>query len=126
MRATEFIIEAGVLGDIKKDYQSGYDAVAKVLNPKRWGDTDKSDDSSSAAPVNKLDLRDALNLVAAGKTMYLKDQQILKQAHAQIKSGKFKVNQDSEQLLAALDSAKNLQKLSPQQQQILLAFAQDL
>jgi hypothetical protein len=125
MRASEFVIEAGVLAD-KQDYQSGYDAVANVLNPKRWGGNDKSDDVSSAAPVNKLDLRDALNLAAAGKTIMLKDQQALKQAHAQIKSGKFKVNQDSEQLLLALDSAKNLKQLSPQQQQILSAFAQDL
>ena len=36
--------------DIKKDYQSGYDAVAKVLNPKRWGDTDKEE-----AFANSLD-----------------------------------------------------------------------
>jgi DNA-binding NarL/FixJ family response regulator len=114
-----------VLAD-KQDYQSGYDAVANVLNPKRWGGNDKSNDASSAAPVNKLDLRDALNLAAAGKTIMLKDQQVLKQAHAQIKAGKFKVNQDSEQLLLALDSAKNLKQLSPQQQKILSAFAQDL
>jgi hypothetical protein len=126
MRASEFIIEAGVLAGMKQDYQKGFNAVDKVLNPKRWGDSDKSDDTVTAAPVNKLDLKDALNLAAAGKTIMLKDQQALKQAYAQIKSGEFKVRQDSEQLLLALDSAKNLKQLSPQQQQILSAFAQDL
>lgn len=126
MRAKEFIVETGVLAGIKQDYQKGYDAVDKVLNPKRWGDSDKSDDAVTTAPVDKLDLSDALNLAAAGKTIMLKDQQALKQAYAQIKSGKLKVYQDSEQLLLALDSAKNLKQLSPQQQQILSAFAQDL
>jgi hypothetical protein len=126
MRASEFIIEAGVLAGMKQDYQKGFNAVDKVLNPKRWGDSDKSDDTVTAAPMNKLDLKDALNLAAAGKTIMLKDQQALKQAYAQIKSGEFKVRQDSEQLLPALDSAKNLKQLSPQQQQILSAFAQDL
>jgi hypothetical protein len=126
MRAKEFIIEAGVLGDIKKDYQSGYDAVAKVLDPKRWGEGGKSDDSVAATSVNKLNLRDAVNLAAAGKTIYLKDQQALKQAYTQIKSGKFEVRQDSAVLLPALKAAADLQKLSPQQQQTLTAFAQDL
>ena len=126
MRASEFIIEAGVLAGMKQDYQKGFNAVDKVLNPKRWGDSDKSDDTVTAAPMNKLDLKDALNLAAAGKTIMLKDQQALKQAYAQIKSGEFKVRQDSEQLLLALESAKNLKQLSPQQQQILSAFAQDL
>jgi DNA-binding NarL/FixJ family response regulator len=124
MRANEFVIEAGVLANIKKDYQAGRDAVARVLNPKRWGETDKTDDSDE--PVNKLTLRDAVNLAAAGKTIYLKDQQALKQAYAQIKSGEFETRQDSAVLLPALKAAADLQKLSPQQQQILTAFAKDL
>jgi len=124
MRANEFIIEAGVLANIKKDYQAGRDAVARVLNPSRWGETDKTDDSGE--PVNKLNLRDAVNLAATGKKIYLKDQQALKQAYAQIKAGTLEVRQDSAALLPALKAAAELQTLSPQQVQILSAFAKDL
>jgi hypothetical protein len=124
MRAKEFIIEAGVLAGIKQNYQAGRDAVARVLNPKRWGETDKTDSSDKS--VNKLNLRDAVNLAVTGKTIYLKDQQALKQAYAQIKAGTFKVRQDSADLLPALKAAGDLQSLSPQQQQILSAFAKEL
>ena len=124
MRANEFIIEAGVLANIKKDYHAGRDAVARVLNPSRWGETDKTDDSGE--PVNKLNLRDAVNLAATGKKIYLKDQQALKQAYAQIKAGTLEVRQDSAALLPALKAAAELQTLSPQQVQILSAFAKDL
>jgi hypothetical protein len=126
MRISELVAEAGVLAGIKQDYQKGFDAVDKVLNPKRWGEEDRPSDTAASKSINKLDLRDAVNSAATGKSLYEKDQQVLKQAYAQIKAGKFEVNQDSEQLLSALSSAKNLQKLSPQQQQILSAFAQDL
>jgi hypothetical protein len=126
MRAREFVIEAGVLAGMKQDYQQGYDAVDKILNPKRWGEEDKPVDANTGKPINKLNLRDAVNLAAAGKTIYLKDQQVLKQAYVQIKSGEFEVRQDSAALLTALKSAANQQKLSPEQQQILTAFAQDL
>jgi hypothetical protein len=126
MRISELVAEAGVLAGIKQDYQKGFDAVDKVLNPKRWGEEDRPSDVAASKSINKLDLRDAVNSAATGKSLYEKDQQVLKQAYTQIKAGKFEVNQDSEQLLSALSAAKNLQKLSPQQQQILSAFAQDL
>jgi hypothetical protein len=124
MKAKEFIIEVEVLANIKKDYQAGRDAVARVLNPSRWGETDKTD--NSVEPVNKLNLRDAVNLAATGKKIYLKDQQALKQAYSQIKSGEFETRQDTAVLLPALKAAGDLQKLSPQQAQILSAFAKDL
>jgi hypothetical protein len=126
MRISELVAETGVLAGIKQDYQKGFDAVDKVLNPKRWGEEDRPSDTAASKSINKLDLRDAVNSAATGKSLYEKDQQVLKQAYAQIKAGKLEVNQDSEQLLSALSAAKNLQKLSPQQQQILSAFAQDL
>lgn len=126
MKIRDIVTEApGVLSGIKKDYQAGYDAVDRVLNPKRWFDDDKADNADSGA-VDKLTLRSAVNLAATGKTIYLKDQQALQQAYAQIKAGKFEVRQDSAVLLPALKAAVDLQKLSPQQQQILSAFAKDL
>ena len=125
MKIRDIVTEApGVFTDIKKDYQAGYDAVDRVLNPKRWGEEDRP--SGTGQSVNKLNLRDAVNLAAAGNTMYLKDQQALQQAYAQIKAGKFKTRQDSAALLPALKAAGDLQKLSPQQQQILSAFAKEL
>jgi hypothetical protein len=124
MRASEFVIEAGVIAGMKQDYQQGYDAVDKILNPKRWGEEDTPVNDSK--PINKLNLKDAVNLAASGKTLYLNDQQALKQAYAQIKSGKFEVRQDAAVLLPALKAAADLQTLSPQQQQLLSAFAKDL
>jgi len=125
MKIRDIVTEApGVFTDIKKDYQAGYDAVDRVLNPKRWGEEDRP--SGTGQSVNKLNLRDAVNLAVAGKTIYLKDQQALQQAYAQIKAGKFKTTQDSAALLPALKAAGDLQKLSPQQQQILSAFAKEL
>lgn len=127
MRISDIILEEpGVLSTMRKDYQRGFDAVDRVLNPKRWGQDDAVDSKASSGAVNKLDLRDAVNSVIAGSTIYERDQQVLKQAHAQIKAGKFSVNQDSEELLAALQAAIKLQKLAPQQQQVLSAFAKDL
>ena len=127
MRINELIKEAGVLAGIKQDYNKGFNAVDKVLNPKRWGEEDRAADPAAASkPVNTLDLRDALKLAASGGSLYLKDQQAIKQAYAQIKSGKLKTGQDTDLLLPALKTAGDLQKLSPQQQQILSAFAQDL
>jgi hypothetical protein len=126
MKIKDIVTEApGVFADIKKDYQAGYDAVDKVLNPSRWFDDDKAN-SNSAAPVNKANLKNAVDLAAAGKKIYLKDQQALKQAYAQIKAGKFEVRKDSASLLPSLKAAADLQKLSTQQQQILLAFAKEL
>jgi hypothetical protein len=118
--------EPGVLAGMKQDYQRGFDAVDKVLNPKRWGEEDRPQDSATASkPVNKLDLRDALNSAAAGNSLYLKDQQAIKQAYTQAKSGKLQTNQDTALLLPALKAAGALQKLTPQQQQTLKAFAQE-
>jgi DNA-binding NarL/FixJ family response regulator len=126
MKIRDIVTEApGALASIKQGYDAGYDAVSKVLNPKRWGEEEQSTGKGNE-PINKLNLRDAVNLAAAGKTIYLKDQQALKQAYAQIKSGEFETRQDSAALLPALKAASDLQKLSPQQQQILSAFAKDL
>jgi hypothetical protein len=128
MKIRDIVIEApGVLAGIKQDYQRGFDAVDKVLDPKRWGEEDR--DAKSVADVksiNKLDLRDALKLAASGSQLYLKDQQVIKQAYAQIRSGKLTTGQDIDVLLPALKTAGDLQKLSPQQAQMLTAFSQEL
>jgi hypothetical protein len=128
MKIKDIVTEApGVLAGIKQDYNKGFNAVDKVLNPKRWGEEDRAADPAAASkPVNTLDLRDALNLAAKGGTLYLKDQQAIKQAYAQVKSGKLTTSQDTDVLLSALKTAGDLQKLSPQQQQSLTAFSQEL
>jgi DNA-binding NarL/FixJ family response regulator len=128
MKIRDVVTEApGVLASIKQDYNKGYDAVDKVLNPQRWGETDKpSAATASTAPVDTLNFRDALNAAAAGKQLYNQDVDTLKQAHSQIKAGTLEIRQDSAQVLAALKTAINLQKLSPQQQQLLIAVAKDL
>ena len=126
MKIRDIVTEApGALADIKQGYDAGYDAVSKVLNPKRWGEEERSTGKANQ-PIDKLTLKNAVNLAAAGKKIYLKDQQALKQAYAQIKSGEFETRQDSAALLPALKAAADLQTLSPQQQQILSAFAKDL
>jgi hypothetical protein len=128
MKIRDIVSEApGVLAGIKQDYNKGFNAVDKVLNPKRWGEEDRiADPAAASKPINKLDLRDALKLAASGGSLYLKDQQAIKQAYAQIKSGKLTTNQDTGVLLPALKSAGDLQKLSPQQQQTLTAFSQEV
>jgi hypothetical protein len=128
MKIRDIVTEApGVLAGIKQDYNKGFNAVDKVLNPKRWGEEDRAADPAAVSkPVNKLDLRDALKLAASGSTLYLKDQQAIKQAYAQVKSGKLTTSQDTDVLLSALKSAGDLQKLSPQQAQSLTAFSQEL
>ena len=128
MKIRDIVLEApGVIASIKQDYKKGFDAVDKVLNPKRWGEEDRATDPAAASkPINKLDLQDALKLAISGGSLYLKDQQTIKQAYTQIKIGKLKTNQDTDVLLPALKTAGDLQKLSPQQQQILTAFSQEL
>ena len=128
MKIRDIVLEApGVLAGIKQDYNKGFNVVDKVLNPKRWGEEDRVTNPAAASkPINKLDLQDALKLAASGSSLYLKDQQAIKQAYAQIKSGKLTTNQDTDVLLPALKSAGDLQKLSPQQQQILTAFSQEV
>jgi hypothetical protein len=128
MKIRDIVVETpGVIAGIKQDYNKGFDAVDKVLNPKRWGEEDRAADSAAVSkPVNKLDLQDALKLAAGGGNLYLKDQQAIKQAYAQIKSGKLTSGQDTDVLLSALKTAGDLQKLSPQQAQSLTAFSQEL
>jgi hypothetical protein len=130
MKIRDVIVEApGVNANLKQGpgYQQGYDRVDKILNPKRWGEEDGAQDSpTDSKPVNTLDLRDALKLAASGGSLYLNDQQVIKQAYAQIKSGKLKTNQNTAVLLPALKTAGDLQKLSPQQAQTLTAFSQEL
>jgi hypothetical protein len=132
MKIRDIVTEApGVLAGIKQDYNKGFNAVDKVLNPKRWGEEDRAaepaaEPAAASKPVNKLDLQDALKLAASGATLYLKDQQAIKQAYAQIKSGKLTTSQDTDVLLSALKTAGDLQKLSPQQAQSLTAFGQEL
>jgi hypothetical protein len=128
MKIKDIVTEApGVLAGIKQDYNKGFNAVDKVLNPKRWGEEDRvADPAAASKPINKLDLQDALKLAASGGSLYLKDQQAIKQAYAQVKSGKLTTSQDTDVLLPALKSAGDLQKLSPQQQQSLTAFSQEL
>lgn len=122
MRIQELVSEAGVLGDFKKGYDAGYDAVDRALNPKRWS----SDSKDSSESVDNLQLRNSLNLAAQGKTLYLKDQQNLKKVYAEIKAGEFETRQNPTLLLAALKAAANRQQLSPEHQQILAAFAKEL
>jgi hypothetical protein len=131
MKIRDVVVEApgtldGVKQSFRQGFQQGYDQVDRVLNPKRWGEEDRVAEPAAGKPVNKLDLRDALKLAASGGNLYLKDQQAIKQAYAQIKSGKLKTNQDTDVLLPALKTAGDLQKLSPQQQQTLTAFSQEL
>jgi DNA-binding NarL/FixJ family response regulator len=128
MKIRDVVTEApGVLASIKQDYNKGYDAVDKVLNPKRWGETDKpSAATASTASVDTLDFRDALNAAASDKQLYNRDVDILKQAYSQIKAGTLEIKQDSAQVLVALKTAIGLQKLNPQQQQLLIAVAKDL
>jgi hypothetical protein len=132
MKIRDIVVEApGVIDGVKQSFrqgfQQGYDEVDKVLNPKRWGEEDRvADPAVASKPINKLDLKDALKLAASGGSLYLKDQQVIKQAYAQIKSGKLATNQDTGVLLPALKSAGDLQKLSPQQQQTLTAFSQEV
>ena len=128
MKIRDIVTEApGVLAGIKQDYNKGFNAVDKVLNPKRWGEEDRAAEPAAASKsVNKLDLQDALKLAASGATLYLKDQQAIKQAYAQVKSGKLTTSQDTDVLLSALKTAGDLQKLSPQQAQSLTAFGQEL
>lgn len=128
MKIRDVIVEdPGVLAGIKQDYNKGFNAVDKVLNPKRWGEEDQAADPAVASkPVNKLDLQDALKVAASGGNLYLKDQQAIKQAYARIKSGKLTSRQDTDILLSALKTAGDLQKLSPQQAQTLTAFSQEL
>jgi hypothetical protein len=131
MKIRDIVLEApGVIDGVKQSFrqgfQQGYDEVDKVLNPKRWGEEDRvADPAAASKPINKLDLKDALKLAASGGSLYLKDQQAIKQAYAQIKSGQLATNQDTGVLLPALKSAGDLQKLSPQQQQTLTAFSQE-
>ena len=127
MKIRDIVVEApGVIAGMKQDYQRGFDAVDKVLNPKRWGEEDRIKNPATASkPVNKLDLRDALNTAATGRSLHLKDQQAINQAYAQIKSGKLQTDQDTDLLLPALKAAGALQQLTPQQQQMLKAFAQE-
>jgi len=129
MKIRDVVTEApGVLASIKQDYNKGYDAVDKILNPKRWGETDKpsSDATGNAASVDALDFRDALNAAALGKQLYNRDVDTLKQAYSQIKAGTLEIKQDSAQVLVALKTAISLQKLNPQQQQLLISVAKDL
>ena len=128
MKIRDIVTEApGVLAGIKQDYNKGFNAVDKVLNPKRWGEEDRAAEPAAASKsVNKLDLQDALKLAASGATLYLKDQQAIKQAYARVKSGKLTTSQDTDVLLSALKTAGDLQKLSPQQAQSLTAFGQEL
>jgi DNA-binding NarL/FixJ family response regulator len=128
MKIRDIVTEApGVLASIKQDYNKGYDAVDKVLNPKRWGETDKpSAATASTASVDTLDFRDALNAAASGKQLYNRDVDTLKQAYSQIKAGTLEIKQDSAQVLVALKTAIGLQKLNPQQRQLLIAVAKDL
>lgn len=129
MKIRDIVTEApGVLAGIKQDYNKGYDAVDKILNPKRWGEVDK-DDSKTSAPspmVDKLDLRDAINLVVTGKPLRNQHVATLKQAYAQIKSGSLEIRQDVAQALTAIKAAIAMQKLTPQQQQLLTAVVKDL
>jgi hypothetical protein len=128
MKIRDIVTEApGVIAGVKQDYKKGFDAVDKVLNPKRWGEEDRvADPAAASKSINKLDLKDALKLAASGGSLYLKDQQAIKQAYAQIKSGQLATNQDTGVLLPALKTAGDLQKLSPQQQQTLTAFSQEV
>lgn len=129
MKIRDIITEApGILAGVKQDYNKGYDAVDKILNPKRWGEVDKGSSKTSAATplVDKLDLRDSLNLVVAGKPLSNQNVATLKQAHPQIKSGKLEIRQDVVQTLIAIKTAIAMQKLTPQQQQLLTAVVKDL
>jgi hypothetical protein len=130
MKIRDIVTEApGVFAKLKQGpgYQQGYDRVDKILNPKRWGEEDGAQDSAAAGkPINKLNLRDALKLAAGGSKLYLNDQQAIKQAYAQVKSGSLATKQNTDILLPALKTAGDLQKLSPQQAQTLTAFSQEL
>lgn len=122
MRITDIIVELDDFTQLGKGYQAGYDAVDRVLNPNRWFD----DSKSKSDEINTLDLKKAVNLSISGKTIYLKDQQVLKQVYNKIKAGEFETRQDPAVLLPALKAAADLKPLTPQQQQTLSAFVKEL
>lgn len=125
MRITDIIVEAGIIDAVKaaqknysQSYKKGFDSVDRVLNPKRWGDSDKNSDDN-------LDVTDAINRVINGQRIYDQDQQALSTAAGQIKSGKSQTKLDSDQLTAALTAAANGKPLNDQQKALLSSYLKE-
>lgn len=125
MRIKDLISENDVLGQIKKDYQRGYDAVDKILNPRRWGEGPSSSNRDTAN-LDQLDIKDTVSRVINGARLYDQDQQLLKTLSVQIKTGEMPTKQNAQSLAIALKTAAQSQTVSDSQRALLSQFLKEL
>lgn len=121
MRINDIIVEQGLISQIKKDYQRGYDAVDRVMNPAKWG-TGSGKDST----VKDLDVRDSLKTAVNGGRIYEQDRKILLSLAQQVQSGKVQTKQDPQQVQAVLKMAANNRPLNDQQRSVLAVFSKEV
>ena len=123
MRITEIVIEQGLLSQIKKDYQKGYDAVDKIVNPSKWGSQDQK--NVAGKELDDLTVKQTLKMVVDGRRVYDQERQTLTQLADQVRSGSIETKQNAEQLAAVLKSAAASKPLNDQQRAVVSAFAQE-
>lgn len=124
MRITDIIVEQDIISQIKKDYQRGYDAVDNIVNPAKWGSSDKKQ-PAQAKELDSLTVKQTLKIVVDGRRVYDQERQTLTQLANQVRSGAIETKQNAEQVSAILKLAAAGKPLNDQQRAVISAFAQE-
>lgn len=124
MRISDIVVEQGIISQIKKDYDRGYDAVDKIVNPKRWGEQPAATDKTTAA-IDPLDVKDAVQTLIQGKPVYEDQRLMLLKLAKQLQAGAVETKQDPEQLAAILKFAAAGKPINDQQRAILSQFLKE-
>ncbi len=124
MRISDIVVETGVLGQIKQDYDRGYNAVDRILNLKRWAEKSGKAQTGGASN-NNLDVKDAVQAVIQGKRIYEDQRQTLLKLAQQLKADQIQTQQNSQQVAAILKYAAEGKPLNDQQRAVLTQFLKE-
>lgn len=114
-----------IISQVKQDYQRGYDAVDKFVNPAKWGSSDQKQPTKSKE-LDLLTVKQTLKTVIDGRRIYDQERQTLIQLANQVRSGSVETKQNAEQVSAILKMAAAGKPINDQQRAVITAFSKEL
>lgn len=108
-------------GAIKKDsgFQSGYNKIKKLMTPSQWLKKDDNDQETEEPEYKPFELRNTLSDLTSGKILMQNDISILEKYKEDLKSGKAKTSQNTEQVINVIDMVIKRQPIDQNSKDLL-------
>ena len=123
MRLKE-IVDEGIIDNLKKGYDTGYQAVDTLMTPTKWfqKSNQPSGNKNQTVELPKYQTRDVLTRTASSEKLYRQDIENLKIIHSKVKDGSIPVN-DPQTVLKTIELAYTGKPLSKEQAELMATLA---